>query len=206
MLLVPSPSLFISPARPTLRDRPPHGDGWVHEVKFDGSRVQLHKAGNDVVIFSRNGADFTSRWPAIAYALQHLPTKSAIIDAEVVACNAKGMPDFAALHGGTAKPEEFCAWAFDLLEFSGVGMRERTLSERRSRLQRLIARFDNSFLRFSEGFSDADKLLAECERLGLEGIVSKRWDQPYRAGRCDWVKVKTKAWREANRDRGELLK
>ena len=85
-------------------------------------------------------------------------------------------------------------------------MRERLLLGRRSKLQTLIARFDNSFLRLSEGFSDADKLLAECERLGLEGIVSKRGDQPYRAGRCDWVKVKTKAWREANRDRGELFK
>ena len=203
---MPRPSLFISPAQPALRDRPPKGDGWVHEVKFDGYRVQLHKAGKDVVIFSRNGADFTSRWPAIAYALQHLPAKSAIIDAEVVAYNAKGMPDFAALHRRTAKPEEFCAWAFDLLELNGVGMRERPLLERRSKLKRLIARFDNSFLRFSEGFTDADKLLAECERLGLEGIVSKRRDQPYRAGRCDWVKVKTKAWREANRDRRELFK
>ena len=112
---MPRTSLFISPAQPTLRDRPPKDHGWVHEVKFDGYRVQLHKAGKDVVIFSRNGADFTSRWPAIADALQHLPAKSAIIDAEVVACNAKGMPDFAALHGRTAKPEEFCAWAFDLL-------------------------------------------------------------------------------------------
>ncbi len=206
MLLVPRLSLFISPAQPTLRDRRPHGHGWVHEVKFDGYRVQLHKAGKDVVIFSRNGADFTLRWPAIAYALQHLPAKSAIIDTEVVACNAKGMPDFAALHGRTAKPEDFCAWAFDLLELNGVGMRERPLLERRSKLQTLITRFDNSFVRFSEGFTDVDKLLAECERLGLEGIVSKRRDQPYRAGRCDWVKVKTKAWREANRDRRELFK
>ena len=70
----------------------------------------------------------------------------------------------------------------------------------------LVARFDNSYVRFSESFSDAEKLLAECERLGLEGIVSKRADLPYRAGRCDWVKVKTKAWREANRDRRELFK
>ena len=203
---MPRPSPFIIAAQPTLRERPPQGHGWVHEVKFDGYRVQLHKAGDEVVIFSRNGADFTSRWPAIAYALQHLPAKSAIIDAEVVANNAKGMPDFAALHGRTAKPEDFCAWAFDLLELNGVGMRERQLSERRAKLERLIARFDNSFLRFSEAFSDADKLLAECERLDLEGIVSKRADRPYRAGRCDWVKVKTKAWREANRDRREMFK
>ena len=203
---MPRPSPFIMPAQPQLLDRPPKGDGWLHEVKFDGYRVQLHKADKDVTIFSRNGADFTSRWPAIAYALQHLPTKSAIIDAEVVASNAKGMPDFAALHGRTAKPEEFCAWAFDLLELDGKNTRLLPLMVRRAKLQKLIVSFANGFLRFSEGFADADKLLAECERLGLEGIVSKRRDQPYRAGRCDWVKVKTKAWREANRDRRELFK
>ena len=205
MLMVRS-SPFISPAQPALRDRPPKGDHWLHEVKFDGYRVQLHKAGKDVVIFSRNGADFTSRWPAIAYALQHLPAKSAIIDAEVVANNAKGMPDFAALHGRTAKPEEFCAWGFDLLELNGKDQRPQPLSVRRAKLAKLLKRFDNSFVRFSEDFTDADKLLAECERLGLEGIVSKRQDQPYRAIRSDWIKVKTKPWREANRDRRELFK
>ena len=94
---MPRTSLFISPAQPALRDRPPKGHGWVHEVKFDGYRVQLHKAGTDVVIFSRNGADFTSRW-AIVYALQHLPAKSAAIDAEVVANNAKVQPAPPAWH------------------------------------------------------------------------------------------------------------
>ena len=202
---VPRTSPFITPARPTLRD-PPKGEAWLHEVKFDGYRVQLHKAGKDVVIFSRNGADFTSRWSAIAYALQSLPTKGAIIDAEVVASNAKGMPDFAALHGRTAKPEEFCAWAFDLLELNGKDQRPQPLSVRRAKLAKLLKRFDNSFVRFSEDFTDADKLLAECERLGLEGIVSKRQDQPYRSIRSDWIKVKTKPWREANRDRRELFK
>jgi hypothetical protein len=72
---VPRPSPFIVPAQPTLRARPPRGEGWLHEVKFDGYHVQLHKVGTDVVIFSRNGADFTSRWPAIAIALQELAAK-----------------------------------------------------------------------------------------------------------------------------------
>jgi len=60
-------------------------------------------------------------------------------------------------------------------------------------------------LLLSETFADAEKLLAECERLGIEGIVSKRKDAPYRSGKCDWVKVKTKAWREVNKNRGELF-
>jgi bifunctional non-homologous end joining protein LigD len=168
--------------------------------------VQLHKVGRDVVIFSRNGADFTSRWPTIAIALQELPAKTAIIDAEVVANNAKGMPDFAALHSRTARPGDFMAWAFDLLELNGTNLRPQLLLTRRAKLQKLVARFDNSFVRFSEAFTDAEKLLAECERLGLEGIVSKMGNQPYRSGKCDWSKTKTKAWREANRDRSEMFK
>jgi bifunctional non-homologous end joining protein LigD len=203
---VPRSSPFLIPSQPTPRHRPPKGEQWLHEVKFDGYRVQLHKVGKDVVIFSRKGADFTSRWPAIGYALQELPAKSAIIDAEVVASNAKGMPDFAALHGRTAKPEDFCAWAFDLLELNGMNLRPQQLLTRRAKLQKLITRLDNSFVRLSEAFTDAEKLLAECERLGLEGIVSKMGNQPYRSGKCDWSKTKTKAWLAANRHRAELFK
>jgi bifunctional non-homologous end joining protein LigD len=179
---VPRSSPFIIPAQPTLRNHPPKGEHWLHEVKFDGYRVQLHKAGKDVRIYSRNGANFSSRWPAIAYALQHLPAKSAVIDAEVVANNAPGMPDFAALHGRTAKPEDFMAWAFDLLELNGVEIRQQQLITRRSKLEKLISRFDNGFLRFSEAFSDAERLLAECERLGREGIVSKMANQARASG------------------------
>ena len=112
----------------------------------------------------------------------------------------------AALHRRTAKPDEFCTWAFDLLELNGKDQRPQPLSVRRAKLAELLERFDNSFVRFSEGFGDGEKLLAECERLGLEGIVSKRLDQPYRSIRSDWIKVKTRAWREANRNRGELIK
>jgi len=73
------PSPFILPAQPTLRDRPPKGERWLHEVKFDGYRVQLRKDGREVVIYSRNGIDFTSRFPAIATALAQLPTRRVII-------------------------------------------------------------------------------------------------------------------------------
>src|SRR5262245_1766724 len=79
-------SPFITPAQPALRVRPPAGEEWLHEVKFDGYRCQLHKAGDDVVIFSKNGRDFTNRFPGIHDALVTLPCKSAVIDGEVVAC------------------------------------------------------------------------------------------------------------------------
>jgi bifunctional non-homologous end joining protein LigD len=97
----------------------PDGDGWIHEVKFDGYRCQLHKAGDDVVIFSKNGRDFTNRLPGIRDAVPTLPCKSAVIDGEVVACKADGTPDFRALHSGNYTQETLCASAFDLMELNG---------------------------------------------------------------------------------------
>lgn len=174
-------------------------------MKFDGYRVQLQKDGKAVAILSRNGADFSSRFPSILDALKHLPVKSAIIDGEVVATNVDGLPAFEALHERSVKPEDLACWCFDLLHHNGNDTRMLSLSARRSRLNEILAGFDHEFLHFSEGFDDPAKLLAACEERGLEGIVSKRLDAPYRSGKCDWVKVKTAAWREANKDRGELF-
>ena len=112
---MPRTSPFIIPAiPPTRRDRPPSGDGWLHEVKFDGYRCQLHQGGKDVIIFSKNGREFTSRFPGIRDALLSLPCKSAIIDAEVVACREVGLPDFRALHSGNYSQEDLCVWCFDV--------------------------------------------------------------------------------------------
>jgi bifunctional non-homologous end joining protein LigD len=125
---------FIVPAQPTLRDRPPKGESWVHEVKFDGYRVQLHKDGKDIAIYSRNGIDFTSCFPAIAYLLAHLPTRSVIIDAEAVAVTAQGFPNFAALRRKAAKAEDICCYAFDLLRHNNVDTRALPLLARRAKL------------------------------------------------------------------------
>lgn len=93
-------SPFIVPAAPVLKLNPPTGPQWIHECKFDGWRGQLSKAGDDVVVFSRNGKDITSRFRAIAHSLRVLPAKAAIIDCELVACDSDGMPSFAALMAG----------------------------------------------------------------------------------------------------------
>jgi bifunctional non-homologous end joining protein LigD len=84
---------------------PPAGDAWLHEVKFDGYRCQLHKAGDDIVIFSKNGREFTNRFPGIRDSALTLPCKSAVIDGEVVACKEDGTPDFRALHSGNYRQE-----------------------------------------------------------------------------------------------------
>jgi bifunctional non-homologous end joining protein LigD len=109
-------SPFITPSASVSNSSPPSGDGWIHEVKFDGWRAQLHKFGDDVVIFTRNGADYTRRFPAVRDSMLSLPVRSAIIDAEIVVCDSDGKPDFNALMEG--QREDLCAWCFDLLELN----------------------------------------------------------------------------------------
>jgi hypothetical protein len=109
--------LFIAPAQPVLRSSPPTDENWQFELKFDGYRVQLHKAGAGATIFSRNGGDFTRRFPAIAAAVLGLPTKSCIIDGELIAAGRHGEPDFLALLHGRHVPT--CVYCFDHLELNG---------------------------------------------------------------------------------------
>lgn len=197
-------SIYISPSLPVLKSHPPTGTRWIHEIKFDGFRAQLHKRGDKIVIYSRNGHDFTNRFPEIRDSLRCLTAPSAVLDAEIIACDHNGLPDFRALMGGAR--HGLCAWCFDLLRLAGKDLRSRSLLERRTRLRHLLARTDEVRLRYSEEFEDANLLLAAAARSGLEGIVSKLADQPYCSGKNPgWIKVKTAAWREANRDRCEMF-
>ena len=192
---------FIEPCQSDLRDRPPKGADWIHEVKFDGYRVQLHKRGDAAVIFSRNGLDFTRRYGAIARALARMRVKSVILDGELVA-SIEGIPRLRALGGRRPAPAIRCAWVFDVLEFNGVDLRPLPLMKRRLRLERLMQRVELGPIRLSEIFEDAERLLAACEKRGLRGIVSKRRAAPYGSGKThSWIKVGCKAWREAKRAR-----
>jgi ATP-dependent DNA ligase len=189
---------FIPPALPRIRAVPPSGPGWLHEVKFDGWPMQLHKVGREVAIYTRRGHDYTSRLPLIARA------HSIIIDGELVACDERGMPDFRALHFRT-RDRTLCVWAFDLLAL-GHDMRELSIEHRKERLARIVRDARAPWLRYSESFGDSGKLLAAADAMQLEGIVSKRRDGRYRSGtRSGWIKVKAAAWREANRERGRLF-
>jgi len=101
----------LSWSRPHRRNRPPVGERWAHEAKFDGYRIQPRKVRRDVDLLSKNGHHFTARFPTIAFVLRELPAKSAIIDAEIVASSGTGIPDFRKLHASAAAPEELCLWA-----------------------------------------------------------------------------------------------
>ena len=128
----------------------------------------------------------------------------AIIDGELIAAGVRGEPDFLALLHGRHVP--VCVYCFDLLELQGRDLRDQPLVQRRARLQALLTRTKCDLLWFSESFPDANALLAECSRRGLEGIVAKRKDAPYRSGtRSGWVKVKTLERKAANQYRAKLF-
>ena len=124
-----------------------------------------------------------------------------MLDGEIVASDADGRPNFARLHVRWTRPSTIHLWAFDLLAFNGRDLRPQPLMERQARLQALLERFGCPTVSLAEPFEDGLALHIAEER-GLEGIVSKCRDAPYRSGECrDWRKVKTTAWLEANRER-----
>ena len=193
---------FIEPCSPVVAKSVPAGDDWQHEIKFDGFRVQAHIIGKTVELYNRNGHRFGQRYPQLVDMLGELPTRSAIIDGEIVASNVRGMPDFWRLFRKSPERAEIHVWAFDLLALNGKDIRKWSQEARQGRLQALLTRFDCPAVLCSEPFNDGLALLRVAEKHGLEGVVSKRRDAPYRSGKFGgWRKIKTAAWREANRER-----
>ena len=180
---------FIHLCEPTLADLPPAGPGWLHEVKHDGFRILARKQGERVQVWSRRGADFTYRFPAIAEAVRGLNVDRALIDGEAVVLRNDGRSDFVALltkRGGA----QAMLVAFDLLRQEGEDLRLRPLEARREALKQLVAGVDR--LLFSEALAaDGAVMFAKACELGLEGIVSKRAGSFYRNGRSrNWLKIK----------------
>ena len=119
---------FVVPSAPVLKTRPPSGLDWLHEVKHDGWRAQLHVNGDTATIHSRSGRDLSRRFRSICDALSDLHVAAAIIDAELVACDDTGKPDFRALMAGGRHGT--CAWCFDLMHLNGRDLRPLPLDER----------------------------------------------------------------------------
>ena len=193
---------------PITRKTVPTGEAWLHELKLDGYRFQIVKNGRRVSLYSRGGHDWTNRLPGFAHALQNLPCRSATLDGELVLPDEEGAPDFDGLRTSVreAQEHELAFFAFDLLYRDGKDLRALPLIERKRRLVRLTGRVEIPCLHLVETFDDGAALLRAAERHGLEGIVSKRRDAPYRSAECrEWVKVKTAAWRAANRERWKVF-
>ena len=190
---------FIAPQLCETLDRPPSSEGWIHEIKFDGYRIQMRVLDGEVTLKTRKGLDWTTKYPAIAKAVGKLP--DAIIDGEICALDENGAPDFAALQAALSegKTDLLVYFAFDLLFEGGEDLRTRPLTDRKERLQRLLADADDhARLRFVEHFEDGgEAVLRSACRLSLEGIVSKQSDAHYVSGRTNtWVKSKCRAGHE----------
>jgi bifunctional non-homologous end joining protein LigD len=191
---------------PTLAKAPPAGPEWLHEVKFDGWRMQVHVEGDEVALLSKNGTDYTKRFRALKSTLVNIRANSAVIDCELVACDDTGMPSFRTLMEFGNKAPALCLWCFDLLVLDGVRLMPMPLVQRKAILADLINATDDEHLQFSGDFDDPIKLLETCQRMNLEGIVSKRKESAYRPGATrEWLKIKTAAWKAENRGRYELF-
>jgi bifunctional non-homologous end joining protein LigD len=190
---------FIAPQLCETRERPPAADGWIHEIKFDGYRIQMRIENGEVTLKTRKGLDWTAKYPAIAESGSALP--DGIIDGEICALDEHGAPDFAALQAALSegKSDELVFYAFDMLFEGKEDLREHPLTERKDRLQQLLSDAgDDPRLRFVEHFeTGGDAVLKSACKLSLEGIVSKQADAPYQSGRTDtWVKSKCRAGHE----------
>lgn len=190
---------FLPPQLCTSVQRPPSGSDWVHEIKFDGYRIQLRVHGGKTTLKTRKGLDWTKKFWAIAEAARDWP--DCILDGEIVALDENGAPDFAALQAALSegKTENLVYFAFDLPWIEDEDLRRQTLLNRKARLKELIERHgDGIILRYVEHFeTGGDAVLKSACKLSLEGIVSKSSKAPYVSGRSDtWTKAKCRAGHE----------
>jgi bifunctional non-homologous end joining protein LigD len=171
----------------------PEGAGWLHEVKYDGYRIGAAVAGGEVTLWSRRGKDWTAQFPEVAAAVRALPARSALLDGEVAALLPDGRTSFQALQNASAAGARppLAYFVFDLLHLDGEDLGRLPLAGRKDALHRLLGD-GKGIVRFAPHVAGGGAaVFREACRLGLEGIVSKRADQPYRPGRSSgWVKTK----------------
>jgi bifunctional non-homologous end joining protein LigD len=196
---------FVAPELCISVDRPPNGEGWCHEIKFDGYRVQLRVEGGEATLKTRKGLDWTDKFKAIAGEGSALP--DGLVDGEIVALDHNGAPDFSTLQAALSdgKSDELIFYAFDLLFAEGEDLRRLPLAERKARLGKLLearpkgkTKANSKLIRYVEHFeTGGDAILQSACKLSLEGIVSKKLDAPYRSGRSEsWTKAKCRAGHE----------
>ncbi len=188
---------FIPPELCRLVDRPPGGAGWVHEIKFDGYRLQLRIQHSEARLRTRKGLDWTHRFPEIARDASSLP--DGIYDGEAVALDAHGKPDFAGLQSALSSGATggLVLFLFDVMFAGDEDIRKLPLRDRKARLADMLPD-DSPRLRFVDHFESAgEAVLKSACSLDLEGVVSKRLDAPYRSGRSDaWTKAKCRGGQE----------
>jgi bifunctional non-homologous end joining protein LigD len=187
---------FLEPIQASSCDKPPSGPRWIHEIKYDGYRTQLRIDGRDTKLLTRKGLDWTDRFRAVATAAKALDLPSALIDGEVVVEDVGGIPSFNLLQAdlSAGRQDRLRYHAFDILYCEGFDLRQVSLRDRKGLLEQALAHMPaDSPISYSGHVDDDGPLVfAHAAKLGLEGIISKRADLPYRGGRSDnWLKTKT---------------
>lgn len=196
------PRTFLALAHPTLLQRPPQGRDWIHEIKFDGYRFQLNVAGGKATWFTRNGHDWTEKLPRHSAAAAGL--EDCILDGELCALDAAGQPAFSALRRAlnARTSGSLVYFAFDVLWRGTTDLRPYSLATRKKALQEILASAGGGLankIRYVDHFDDlpAAQLLEAACRMELEGIVSKKLGENYRAGRTSvWAKAKCRPSQE----------
>lgn len=190
---------FIAPQLATLVDKPPAGDEWLHELKFDGYRMVCHLSRGQAQFWSRNGKDWTEKFPNLAQALKALPVTTAILDGEVVIVDKEGRSTFQGLQqamgkgGRVGKAPAFIFQIFDVIYLDGFSLTQTSLRDRKAVLEQLLTSVKaKGPLRYSDHVegNGTEFFKLACES-GLEGIVSKLADSPYESTRNrNWQKTK----------------
>ncbi len=192
--LKPSPyPAFIKPELATLVDKPPVGEDWIHEIKFDGYRILAFKEGRDVILKSRTNKDWTHELQSVAEAVRQLPYDNLVLDGEVVVLDKEGRSDFQLLQNSIHEHQQapFIYYLFDLLYFEQFDLRTVPLLERKAILQNILSNTEPP-LQYSDHFAnDGKELFDHSCKFALEGIISKRNDSVYVSKRSkDWLKIK----------------
>jgi ATP-dependent DNA ligase len=181
----------VEPCLPSPAKQPPSGPGWIHEIKHDGVRlIARRNMAGAVRLITRNGNDFTRRFPFIAMAVAQLRVQSCVIDSEAIVCDDSGLAVFELIRQyRTHASAVHCA--FDLLELDGEDLRRLPIERRKARLAKLLRGAPSQIILNEHYDSDGAIIYRHAYKLGCEGIVSKRLGSLYRSGRtAHWVKVK----------------
>jgi bifunctional non-homologous end joining protein LigD len=200
------PPKFVPPELATLVEEPPEGDGWIHEIKFDGYRLICAVGGGRAITYTRKGLDWSARFHSLIQPLADLPCSSALLDGEAVVMDADGRSDFGALQvalgdapGANGTGGRITYHVFDLLHLDGEDLRSLPVIERKEKLRGLLAdQPETGPIFFSDHVVGHGKEFFEkAQSMKLEGIIAKRADSPYRSERSKaWLKIKTNEGQE----------
>jgi bifunctional non-homologous end joining protein LigD len=186
---------FVAPSLATLQTSAPSGKNWLHEIKFDGYRIEARLDHGKVQLLTRKQLDLTHRFKPIAEAIKALPAQTALLDGELIVEDENGVSNFSLLQSDLkdGRSDRFVYLAFDLLYLDGRDLSREALTERKAALHRLLkGESRKGLIRYVEHFDEDGRVIFKhaCE-MHLEGIISKLRDAPYRSGRTDnFVKIK----------------